>query len=363
MNTRTQSFFFLILGCFFSQVISAQELPVSKLVWEVNKVNLGTVFEENGPQVATFRFTHTQDSVFVLERVWTDCGCTTVDYTQDSVNVGEEGTVSVSFNPSTTAGYFSKLVVVKGNLQGTQDTLYIEGVSIPTPQNPDLDYPVRKGDLGFRLEKVNMGEVFTHEPKIKEVEFFNFGEDPLIQDSLRFYAPDYIDLRLVQDSVPQHSRGLLQFSYNGAEKGDLGFFEEGISLTFGDSIPQQIAVLANVFEYYPPFAKSDLRVIPNLKISEPELDLREISANEIQNEWVTLMNNGQKTLEIKKIQGNCECLTLVIPKQELAPGEQMNLEITFDPKGRKGIDQRNIFIFSNDPLNPVQSLVIKSRIK
>ncbi|MFC3414758.1 hypothetical protein [Algoriphagus hitonicola] len=41
----------------------------------------------------------------------------------------------------------------------------------------------------------------------------------------------------------------------------------------------------------------------------------------------------------------------------------MELEITFDPAGRKGIDQRNIFIFSNDPLNPVQSIVIKSRIK
>jgi len=30
--------------------------------------------------------------------------------------------------------------------------------------------------------------------------------------------------------------------------------------------------------------------------------------------------------------------------------------------GRKGIDQRNIYIFTNDPVNPVQLLVIKSRV-
>ncbi|SFG33857.1 protein of unknown function [Algoriphagus hitonicola] len=345
------------------QLSIAQEVPVSKVVWEVNRINLGTVLEEYGPQVATFRFTHTQDSLFQIERIWTDCGCTTVDYTKDNLQVGQEGEVHVSFNPSTTAGYFSKLVVVKGNLQDTQDTLYIEGVSIPAPQNPETDYPVRKGDLGFRLEKVNMGEVFTHEPKIKEVEFFNFGEKKIYQDSLSFYAPDYIGVRLVQDTVPQNSRGLLQFSYNGAEKGDLGFFEEGISLSFGDSLPQQIAVLANVFEYYPPFSKNELRVIPNLSIGNAEIDLREISSGDIQNELVTLTNKGQKTLKIKKIQGNCDCLNLEIPKTELAPGESMELEITFDPAGRKGIDQRNIFIFSNDPLNPVQSIVIKSRIK
>jgi hypothetical protein len=40
----------------------------------------------------------------------------------------------------------------------------------------------------------------------------------------------------------------------------------------------------------------------------------------------------------------------------------MELNLVFDPIGRKGIDQRNIYIFTNDPVNPVQLLVLKSRI-
>jgi hypothetical protein len=41
----------------------------------------------------------------------------------------------------------------------------------------------------------------------------------------------------------------------------------------------------------------------------------------------------------------------------------MELSLVFDPVGRKGIDQRNIYIFSNDPVNPVQLIVMKSRIE
>jgi hypothetical protein len=49
-------------------------------------------------------------------------------------------------------------------------------------------------------------------------------------------------------------------------------------------------------------------------------------------------------------------------KTSLLPGEKMELNLVFDPIGRKGIDQRNIYIFSNDPVNPVQLFVLKSRI-
>jgi hypothetical protein len=78
---------------------------------------------------------------------------------------------------------------------------------------------------------------------------------------------------------------------------------------------------------------------------------------------VELKNLGKKNLELRKIQGNCECLVVEPSKNSLAPGEQMELMLTFDPVGRKGIDQRNIYLFTNDPVNPVQLIVIKSRIE
>ncbi|WP_339707969.1 DUF1573 domain-containing protein [Algoriphagus aquimarinus] len=354
----------LLFLCFFSQLTLAQETITPKLIWAVNKVDLGTVLEEQGPQLAEFQFTHTQDSLFFIETVVTDCGCTTVEYTKDTLQVGESGVLQVSFDPSSGAGLFSRMIIVKGNLFGVQDTLYIEGNAIPRASDPEGTYRTRKGDLGFRLSKINVGEVFTNQPKLKQVEVYNFGTTPFYKDSLQFAGPEYIQFSQLTDSIMPNDRGLLQVLYDGKMKNDLGYFEDQVSLNWKDSTTFiQLDVLADVFEYYAPFAKDDLNLVPQLVIDPKEKDLKTIKANAIQVVNVVLNNRGKQVLEIKKVQGNCECLKLELPKTSLEAGESILLKVVFDPKGRQGIDQRNVYIFSNDPLNPVQLFLLKSRVE
>ena len=356
--------FVLLVFSFVTQLAQAQDTITPKLIWAVNKVDLGTVLEEQGPQMAEFEFTHTQDSLFFIETVVTDCGCTTVEYSKDTLQVGESGRLQVSFDPSSGAGFFSRMIVVKGNLLGVQDTLYIEGNAIPRAGNPEGTYSIRKGDLGFRLSKVNVGEVFTNEPKLKQVEVYNFGDMPFYKESLQYVGPEYIQVVQLSDSIMPNNRGLLQVVYDGAIKEDLGFFEDQVSLNWQDSTTViHLDVLADVFEYYAPFAKENLNLVPQLVIDPREIDLDKINSNQIQVENVVLSNRGKQVLEIKKVQGNCKCLTLEMPKTTLDPGESSVLKIVFDPKGRQGIDQRNIYVFSNDPLNPVQLLLLKSRVE
>ncbi|WP_192349612.1 DUF1573 domain-containing protein [Algoriphagus sp. Y33] len=354
----------LLILCFLSQLAVGQDAITPKVIWAVNKVDLGTVLEEQGPQMAEFQFTHTQDSLFFIEKVWTDCGCTTVDYTKDTLVVGESGSLLVSFDPSSSAGYFSRMIVVKGNLMGVQDTLYIEGNAIPRASDPEGTYRTRKGDLGFRLSKINVGEVLTNQPKLKQVEVYNFGEKIFYKDSLMYDGPEYIYVSQLSDAILPNDRGLLQVLYDGAMKGDLGYVEDRISLNWQDSSTYiDLDVLADVFEYYAPFSKDDLNLVPQLVIDPKVIDLKTITSGKIQVEYVTLSNRGKQVLEIKKIQGNCECLKLELPKTSLDPGESIELKVVFDPIGRQGIDQRNIYIFSNDPLNPVQLFLLKSRVE
>lgn len=352
-----------VLPHLFSQLSHAQEAVVPKLIWDVNKVVLGTVMEEEGIQYADFNFIHTQDSLFYIENVWTDCGCTTVEYSDDTLSVGEEGHIKVAFDPSSSAGYFSKRIIVTGNLAGTVDTLFVEGTAIPRSGNPEIAYGERKGNIGFRLPKVNMGEVFMNGPKIKEVEIFNFGDIPLAKDSLEYAGPAYIQVTQLTPFIMPNDRGLLQFVYDGNKKNDLGYFEDKIQLFWRDSTLISLDVLADVFEFYAPFAREDLHLVPQLVIGVKEIDFKTIHSNEPQVEFVTLNNQGKQVLEIKKVQGNCECLTLELLKTTIEPGETVQLKVIFDPKGRKGIDQRNIYVFSNDPLNPVQLFILKSRIE
>ncbi|MCE7054594.1 DUF1573 domain-containing protein [Algoriphagus sp. AGSA1] len=353
----------LIIGL-FPQLAQAQDTIAPRLIWAVNKVDFGTVLEEQGSQMAEFQFTHTQDSLFYIETVVTDCGCTTVDYTEDTLRVGESGTLRVSFDPSSGVGPFSRMIVVKGNLFGVQDTLYIEGNAIPRASDPERTYRTRKGDLGFRLPKINVGEVFTNVPKLKQVEVYNFGDQPFYKDSLAYAGPEYIQVGQLTDSIMPKDRGLLQLVYDGSAKGDLGYFEDQVSLNWQDSTTFiQLEVLADVFEYYAPFAKDNLNLVPQLVVEPKEIDLKTIKSTAVQVEYVVLSNRGKEVLEIKKVQGNCDCLKLELPKTDLDPGESIQLKVVFDPKGRKGIDQRNIYVFSNDPLNPVQLFLVKSRVE
>lgn len=366
MNSPVKILFSILISTLLSFAVKAQQTSVPKLIWKVNRVDLGTVLEEQGKQVAEFEFTHTQDSLFFIEEIILECGCTSVDYTQDTLKPGESGMVKVSFDPSSSAGFFSKLIVVKGNLHGTLDSLYLEGISIPYPSDPQKAYPARMGDLGFRLKKINMGEVFDNEPKIKYVEFFNFGDEVLEKGAFRTEGPGYIKIEQVQRMVRPQERGLFMIRYESSfRKGDLGFYEDEVSV-YWDNLEDSemtLEVIADLFEYFPPVQKSNLDDLAQLKISQKEIDLREISSKTVIRRAITLSNPGRKTLEIRKIQGNCDCLILEIPKDSLAPGESMELSLTFDPIGRKGIDQRNIYIFSNDPVNPVQLIILKSRIE
>ncbi|GAA0879693.1 hypothetical protein GCM10009119_26620 [Algoriphagus jejuensis] len=354
--------FFLVLSITSAQ---AQDSTVPKLIWKVNRINMGTVLEEQGLQHAEFEFTHTQDSLFYIQDIWLECGCTTVEYTKDTLQVGESGKVLVTFDPTTSAGFFSKLIVVKGNVGGVQDSLYLEGISIPYPTDVKRAYPIIRGPLGLRLRKVNMGDVFDNEPKIKYLEFFNQGDALLDKGAFRSETPPYIQISQVQQFVRPQERGLLMVRYDGKLKNDLGFFEDVVPIRWENVEGSEIRleVIADLFEYFAPIQKSDLNNVPQLFITQKEIDLKEISPKAVVRRTVTLTNQGRQVLEIRKVEGNCDCLLIEAPKDILEPGESMELSLTFDPIGRKGIDQRNIYVFSNDPVNPVQLIVMKSRVE
>jgi hypothetical protein len=195
--------------------------------------------------------------------------------------------------------------------------------------------------------------------------FFNKGEQLLDKGAFRSLSPSYIAISQVQQFVRPQERGLLKLRYDGNIRNDLGYFEDEITIGW-ENIPGsdiKLDLIADLFEYFPPIPRSGFNEVPQLFIGQKEIDLREISSKSLVRRTVTLTNKGHQILEIRKIQGNCECLKIEAPKDQLNPGESMELSLTLDPIGRKGIDQRNIYLFSNDPINPVQLIVMKSRIE
>ncbi|ERM81287.1 hypothetical protein P872_10060 [Rhodonellum psychrophilum GCM71 = DSM 17998] len=358
---------FLGLFCFVGLTpihIEAQILERNLIQWEQKKINIGTILEENGEVTAEFKGINPSGLPILITDVITDCGCTTVEFTRDTLEKDSASFIKVKFDPTHRGGVFSKLVIVRTNTDIYGDTLFLEGFNLPLPENNEMAYQNRMGNIGMRLPSVNMGIVFTNEPKVKYIELFNFGRNPIRLDKEQLFLPEYLKAEQFPDSIPANSRGLLRLTYDGTIRNDLGFFEDEINLSLmhGES-PMAFKLTATLYEYFPPLPKSLENTVAKLGISETDIDLRGINSNEEVSRLITLSNMGPELLEIRKISTNCECVKIELDKENLSPGEKAQLRFTFNPKGRKGIDHKHITIFSNDPLNPVRTIVVRSSIK
>jgi hypothetical protein len=343
--------------------LGAQTLDRKTLTWEQKKIDIGAVLEEKGPvQAEFFAVNKHQDSIFITDVV-TDCGCTTVDFSKDTLSNEKIASIKVQFDPDHRGGEFSKIIIVRTNQDIYGDTLYLEGINMPIPENIEMAFPYRLGELGFKLSAVNMGNVFTNEPKVKYVEAYNFGSKAISLEKLQEGLPSYIQVSMEPENLNPRQRGLLIFSYDGERKNDLGYFDEKVKIGLNDGQLLDLRIMAVVFEYFSPVPKSMEEIVPKLGLSDTDIDLREISANSKVSRNITFTNMGKETLLIRKVSANCSCVELQLDKDQLEPGEKTGLRFTFDPKGRRGIDHKHIAVFSNDPINPVRTIIIKSSIK
>ncbi len=75
------------------------------------------------------------------------------------------------------------------------------------------------------------------------------------------------------------------------------------------------------------------------------------------------VNKGSSKLKIEKITTSCGCTAAATNgKDEYGKGEQGDISVTFNTRGRDGTQEKTLMVFSNDPQNPQQVLKIKCYI-
>ena len=74
-------------------------------------------------------------------------------------------------------------------------------------------------------------------------------------------------------------------------------------------------------------------------------------------------NTGSGPLTITQVKPSCGCTIPELAKKTYMPGEQGSLDVTFDPKGKRGAIARSITIFTDSDLTPSTSLVVRSLVK
>jgi len=104
----------LTLMCLISVLAFAQKQG-AVILWEKTAYDFGTIKKEDGAVTYRFLFVNAGDAPLLLEKVKSTCGCTTSNYSKESVLPNAKGFVEVAFDPTNQSGEFSKTITVITN--------------------------------------------------------------------------------------------------------------------------------------------------------------------------------------------------------------------------------------------------------
>lgn len=132
MNKRVVA---LLLGCliFSISIIFAQNTqntPKAHFTLTNNLVEFGNIV--NGKtKTIDVKFTNTGKKPLIISDVYTNCGCTEIDYPREPFMPGKSGVLKISYNAIEGEGTFNKTVTIYTNAENKVETIKIQGAVIP----------------------------------------------------------------------------------------------------------------------------------------------------------------------------------------------------------------------------------------
>lgn len=337
-----------LVTCF---LLLGMGLPVrAQVQFEVEKHEFGEVKEEKGQVEHVFQFKNTGKAFVVIESVKTSCGCTTPEWSKDSIPPGGTGFVKVRFDPMGRPGPFRKEVYVMQKGKSSPYVLDIGGKVTPRPKGPKDYYPFEEGGLRFKTNHLTFGSIHKDESQPQSTILYNQSAKPIKFIPSKSKIPSHLKPSLSKLELAPGDTATLTITYNAAAKDDYGFAFDNIFLATTDpSQPiKKINISADVRERFPKTGPEAERP-PRIKLDNLTHDLGRIEEGEMPEATFRVSNMGGSTLRIRKLSAGCTCLVPSITQTTLEPGEQALIRARFNTRGRIGEQEKEIVLICNDP--------------
>lgn len=109
--------------------------------------------------------------------------------------------------------------------------------------------------------------------------------------------------------------------------------------------------------------------LPKIEIAPKSFDFGEVEFGKIPQYIFKVKNSGEGILEIKTVATSCACTTAQISKEKINPNEEAELLVSYDTAAMgksshgTGRQERIIYVKSNDPINPLITVMIYAYVK
>ena len=111
------------------------------------------------------------------------------------------------------------------------------------------------------------------------------------------------------------------------------------------------------------FRPLDSTKAPKIAFDERVYDFGVVEPEDKPHHYFTFKNTGQVDLVISKVKSSCGCTAALLSEEQIPPGELGKIEIKFDPRGRRGKQQKTVSIHSNAENESVIQLTIQGVVK
>jgi len=353
----------LIAGMIMLGTAAMAQEPL--LHFETTHHDFGTIKEDDGPVTYRFKLSNTGTSNLKLTKVQPACGCTTSNWTKDSIAPGKDGYVDATYDVNHRPGAFNKSITIYANTKEKIVLLTFSGTVIPHVKTQKDSFPMESGNISFASNNINFAHIANNvTDTFQDLFMLNTSNSPIVIKELNVKAAAYIFAKDLPFTVPPHAKVKLRIHYNVAQTHDYGIKYDEINLvTTDDKTPiKRVTVLADIHQFVPPMTDAEKAKAARVFFPENKHDFGDVKQGESVSYDFSFTNKGKSELELYKVKTSCGCTVTEPKKMKLAPGESSSIKVTFNSAGHNGKDEKEITVYSNDPVMPEYSLKIVSNI-
>ena len=366
----------LVIPLITTSILSAQT-PVARnavkpkgaqISFDHTRFDFGPINETVKFASHKFGFTNTGNAPLVLNKVETSCGCTTPEWSTDTVKPGEQGYVTARYETTNRLGTFTKSITVYSNsLESPMVFLDISGdvyrENTDLQSNTEIKY--NYGKVTFSKPALSFSPLYDN--RIDTQSLFITNETPT---AINIYAldpgilPPYIKILQWPTTLEPQERGKVQIAIDGRKINYYGFGTFEIPMnTSSPALPYgSVFVTFSRKQFFPKYSATQLAKQPKLILDKKEHNFGMISeAGDLITTEFKFTNSGKQLLKIFNMDPSCGCISVKAPKKELQPGESMTVKVIFDTVTKKGYSNYSIGIICNDPTNPEFEIPIKAQ--
>jgi hypothetical protein len=354
MQLKTFSLFSLIL-LLAMNVLPAKADKRATITFEATTYNFGDLYEADGDATCSFKFTNTGTAPLLIVRASASCGCTSPEYPKQPIRPGESGTISVTYHAKGRPGAFQKSIYVYDNSAPNHSTTLIITGYVKSSKRPEESYTQQLGGgLRAKVRTLAFFDLYPNQSaRTRSFSVYNESINPI---QLTFKnVPKHIYVESDPQIIPAKQEGKILVTYYTSRVKDWGmqkdYFDVFVKGYEAQMTGNRLAVTADIREDFSKLSAKEKAEAPVIEASQRSINFGTSATDK--KHVITLTNNGQSKLIIRKLQNDEPVVFACSLSSDLIkPGESAQITVTYQPeKTNLTAMNHHITVISNDPTN------------